>query len=368
MRIESIDIYRVDMPLVYPFRTAFGNAESIESLLVKLTSDGITAWGESAPWRNPGYSPECAETAFLMMKKMLAPLILGKDIQSGQQLQDLLKPVKGNFFAKAGFDIAWWELKARSEGKPLWEVLGGKRDTIDVGADFGVMESIELLLETIEEAVTSGFKRVKLKYRPGWELDMIEAVRKRFPDTVFHVDCNSAYTLQEVQMLKALDAYQLAMIEQPLMHDDLIDHAALQAQLTTPVCLDESINSPVKARQAIQIKACGWINIKPGRVGGFTNALRIHDICLKAGISCWVGGMLESSLGAYQCLALATLPNFTYPNDIFPSKRFYRQDICEPAIDLSGPSEIAALNCPGTGVVPVMERLQKHTLAHAALE
>ena len=362
MKIEAIDVYRVRMPLVYPFRTAFGNDEYIESILVRLCSEGKWGWGESSPWSSPGYSAECAETAFCIIRKFLAPLLLGERIVSGTQLQDLLSPVKANFFAKAALDNAWWELFARTQGVPLWKALGGKRNVVDVGADFGVMESVERLLDTIRGAVDKGFKRVKLKYRPGWDLDMIAAVRKRFPDTRFHVDCNSAYTLEDTQMLKRLDEYKLAMIEQPLMHDDLVDHATLQEQLSTPICLDESITSPVKARQAAQLIACGWINIKPGRVGGLTNAVAIHDVCEKLGIPCWVGGMLESSLGGYQCLALATLPNFQYPNDIFPSKRFYVKDLCTPELVLSDPSQVKALDDAGSGVEPEPNRLQTYAL------
>ncbi len=367
MRIESVDVYRVRMPLVYPFRTAFGDDAAVESILVKLASGGVVGWGESAPWANPAYSPECAQTAFLVIERFLAPMILGQDIQSGEQLQSIFSVVKGNPFAKAALDIAWWELHARYQERPLWEVLGGTRNSVEVGADFGVMESVELLLETIRKAVDAGFRRVKLKYRPGWELEMIERVRSTFPDSVIHVDCNSAYTLQDIDMFRRLDQYGLAMIEQPLMHDDLIDHATLQKELATPICLDESVTSPVKARQAAQLKACGWINIKPGRVGGLTNALHIHDVCEEVGVPCWVGGMLESSLGAHQCLALATLSNFKYPNDIFPSERFYSNDLCQPPMGLSGPSEATAADTPGTGAEPVPERLQAMAVAHSAL-
>jgi o-succinylbenzoate synthase len=362
MRIDSVEIFRVGMPLVYPFRTAFGNDDRIESILVKMTSGGCAGWGESTPWQSPGYSSECASTAFIILRNFLAPLLLRQDIQSGEELQQRLSCVKGNNFAKAALDLAWWDLYAKMDNRPLYRVLGGKRNTVDVGADFGIMESVDLLLRTIDTAVKAGFKRVKLKYRPGWELDMIRAVRKAFPSTVFHVDCNSAYTLENTEMLKRLDEFDLAMIEQPLMHDDLIDHATLQRQIKTPICLDESITSPAKARKAIEIKACGWINIKPGRVGGLTNAVNIHDICQAVGIPCWVGGMLESSVGAHHCLALATLPNFKYPNDIFPTDRFYKQDLSDPAVVLSGPSQATAPEKPGCGSEPNQTRLTAQSL------
>ncbi len=352
MKIDRIEVFRVEMPLIYPFRTAFSNASRIGSVLVKISSGDQFGWGEATPWSEPGYSAECAPTCEIMIRDLLAPLLLGQEVQSGEDLQQGLAPIKGNFFAKAALDLAWWDLQAKLEGKPLYRLIGGCRNTIDVGADFGVMDSVELLIETISESIRQGFKRVKLKYRPGWELDMIEKVRSTFPDTVFHVDCNSAYTLEDKAMLTALDRFDLAMIEQPLMHDDLIDHATLQKELRTPICLDESITSPGKARKAIQIGACGWINIKPGRVGGLTPAIAIHDLCMEAGIPCWVGGMLESAVGAHHCMALATLPNFIYPNDIFPTDRFYRKDLSTPELVLSAPSEMTLPEIPGCGAEP----------------
>ena len=359
MRIDSIEVYLVRMPLIYPFRTSFGDDDTIESVLVKVSTGDCYGWGEAAPWEAPAYSPEWAGGVYQVVRRFLAPLIINQDISSGEELQEKMSRIKGNQFAKSALDLALWDLLARSRGEPLWKTLGGTRNTVDVGADFGVMDSIEDLLDTVAGAVEAGFKRVKLKFRPGWELDMVRAVRERFPDEVFHVDCNSAYTLEYMPMLTALDSYRLAMIEQPLMHDDLIDHAKLQRELATPICLDESITSPEKARKAIEIKACGWVNIKPGRVGGLTNALRIHDLCQNAGIPCWVGGMLESSVGAHHCLALATLPNFLYPNDIFPSERFYIQDLGTPPVSLSGPSQMSAPGSPGCGAEPDAGMLQR---------
>jgi len=360
MKIDKIEVFRVKMPLIYPFRTAFKDSTNIGSVLVKITSGDQYGWGEASPGNEPGYSPECAPGCELMIRDLLAPLLLGQEVDSGEDLQTRLAQIKGNYFAKAALDLAWWDLQAKLLNQPLYRLLGGTRNTIEVGADFGIMESVDLLLETIAEAVQQGFKRVKLKYRPGWELDMIEQVRARFPETVFHVDCNSAYTLEDKAMLTALDRFDLAMIEQPLMHDDLIDHATLQKELRTPICLDESITSPAKARKAIQTGACGWINIKPGRVGGLTIARAIHDLCLAADVPCWVGGMLESAVGSHHCMALATLPNFTYPNDIFPSDRFYREDLSEPELVLSAPSEMTLSEVPGCGAEPRMEALKAH--------
>lgn len=368
MRIDAIDLYRVAMPLIYPFRTAFGNDDTIESVLVGLRSGNHIGWGESAPWRYPAYSPECAAAQFLIARDFIAPRILGQDIASGPDLQDRLAAIKGNPFAKAGFDLAWWDLHAQQQGAPLWKILGGQSPQIDAGADFGVMESIDRLLETIGKALDAGYKRVKLKFRPGWDLPMVDAVRNAFPDAVFHIDCNSAYSLDDADLFRRLDQYRLAMIEQPLAHDDLLDHAALQAAIETPICLDESITSPAKARKALQIKACRWVNIKPGRVGGITPALAIHDICQQAGTPCWIGGMLESAVGAAHCLALATLPNIKYPSDIFPSDRFYRCDLGVPPMRHSEPARFCASSAPGLGVAPDPDRLRQVTLEHILVE
>jgi O-succinylbenzoate synthase len=367
MKIERIEIYRVSMPLIYPFRTAFGDDDAIESVLVRLSAGDAYGWGEAAPWKVPAYSPECAATQFVMARDFIAPRLLGKEIDSGAALQASLAFIKGNPFAKAAFDLAWWDLYAHLQSEPLWRCLGGQSPRVIAGADFGVMETIDLLLETIQGAVEAGYQRVKLKYRPGWELEMVRAVRAVFPTLIMHVDCNSAYTLDALAMFQELDHYGLAMIEQPLMYDDLIDHARLQAHLETPICLDESISSLAKARKALEIKACRWVNIKPGRVGGITPALEIHDLCQAAGIPCWIGGMLESAVGAAHCIALATLPNIRYPSDIFPTSRFYREDLGYPPIKHSGPSEFEASPLPGIGVEPHAGRLQKMTLEKAIL-
>ena len=367
MKIDSIEIFRVAMPLVYPFRTAFGNDDTIESVLVRIMSDGIFGWGEASPWRLPAYSSEWAGGAFIAIRDFLAPTILGGEVSSGADLQGRLSGIKGNHFAKSALDLAWWDLHAKRRHEPLWKTLGGQSNVIDVGADFGVMESIDMLLETIAGAVQSGFKRIKLKYRPGWDLEMVATVRAAFPKTTFHIDCNSGYTLDSLSMFRKLDQYNLAMIEQPLAHDDLIDHAELQREISTPLCLDESITSVDKARKAIQIGACRWINIKPGRVGGLTNALAIHNLCEGSGIPCWVGGMLESAVGARHCAALATLPNFKYPADIFPSERFYKCDLAYPPMTLSMPSQMTLLSTPGVGAQPDPDELGRLNIEKAVL-
>ncbi len=366
MKIDHIALFHVAMPLIYPWKTAYGEDEAIHAVLCRLSSGSVDAWGESAPFAAPCYSPEWAGGAFAVSRDWFAPALIGQSLDSGQQLQDRLAVYKGNPFAKAAFDTAWWSLQSRITNTPLHRLLGATRDQVVVGADFGVMDSVDDLLESIAEAIDEGFPRVKLKFRPGWDLPMLQRVRERFPDHVFHIDCNSGYTLEDLELFEQVDELGLAMIEQPLQHDDLLDHAELQQKLGTPICLDETIVSVHRARQAIRIGACGWVNIKPGRVGGLTNALAIHDVCQAEGIPCWVGGMLESATGAAACVALAMLENFTYPADIFPSARFYHEDLSDPALSLvpdeqGQPSVVAYQALPD----PVPERLQRLALQQA---
>ena len=367
MRIERIDLYRVAMPLISPWRTAYGEDAVIESVLVRMTSGGVAGWGETSPLAAPTYSPEWAAGVFLTMKTWLAPRLAGLDIDSGEQLQRQLALFKGNPFARGGLDLAWWDLHARLQGQPLYRVLGGTCPDVTVGEDFGVMDSIEELIGKVGQALAVGFRRVKLKFRPGWDLPMVRSVRQAYPDAVLHIDCNSGYRLEDLPLFQALDELGLAMYEQPLSHDDLLDHAELQGQVRTPVCLDESITSMDKARKALRLGACRYVNIKPGRVGGLTNAVAIHDLCHRQGIPCWVGGMLESAVGSAHGIALATLPGFTYPADIFPSRRFYRQDLAEPEVVLSGTSQVRALDLPGIGTAPDPEQLSRLTIEHAEI-
>jgi O-succinylbenzoate synthase len=341
MHIDRIDLYHVAMPLIYPWRTAYGEDAAIHSVLCRMTSGSLAGWGESSPLAAPCYSPEWGGGVFAVAKEWLAPAIVGHDLTSGDALQARLAHFKGNPFAKAALDCAWWSLQSRATGKPLQLLLAEAagcaallRDEVPVGADFGVMDSVDDLLAAIRTAVADRFRRIKLKFRPGWDLPMLRAVRRQFPNQTFHIDCNSGYALADVPLFQQMDDLNLAMIEQPLAHDDLTDHAELQRSIRTPVCLDESIISLRKAEQAIALKSCRYVNIKPGRVGGLTIAIKIHNACQAAGIPCWVGGMLESAVGSAQCVALAMLPNFTYPADIFPSSRFYHQDLADPPLAL----------------------------------
>lgn len=361
MRIDRIELFHVAMPLISPWRTAYGEDAVIESVLCRMSSGSVDAWGESCPLAAPCYSPEHAGGVFDTAARWMAPQILGQEITSGAQLQQRLSIFKGNPFAKAVLDCAWWNLYSKLTGLPLHQILGATRDVVPVGDDFGVLDTVDELLGKIAGAVEANYPRIKLKFRPGWDLPMLQRVRKEFPDTVFHIDCNSGYTIRDQEMFRAIDDLNLAMIEQPLNHDDLVDHAALQRAIRTPVCLDESIASVRHAEKAIELASCQYVNIKPGRVGGLTNAVQIHNICQAAGIPCWVGGMLESAVGVGQCISLAMLDHFTYPADIFPSSRYYVQDLADPPIVLESASGVPSVRA-GVAPEPDMDRLRRMTV------
>jgi O-succinylbenzoate synthase len=364
MQVNSVELFRVSMPMKAAWRTAFSEMSAIDSVFVRLDLDGAVGWAESAPYSAPNYCAEWADGAFDVLRDWLAPALVGKRVSDGGTVQALLKPFKGNEFAKSALDIAWWDASARLDGKPLWQAIGGQSPTVTVGADISVQDDTDVLIGEVGRALEAGFARVKLKFRPGMGAETIQELRQRFPDAVMHIDCNSGFTLHDLPLFRELDRCGLAMIEQPLAHDDLIDHARLQRELQTPLCLDESIVSLDKARKAIEIDAGAWINLKVGRVGGLTNAIAIHDLCQDHNVPCWVGGMLESGVGQGPSLALATLPNIKYPNDIFPSARFYNQDVSEPAITLSGTSMVTAPSGSGHGFAPDPERLRQSTIRH----
>ena len=368
MIVEAIDVFHVSMPMKERWRTAFGEMDAVDSVLVRMSVDGVEGWGESSPYAAPQYCSEFAAGAFLVIRDWLGPALLGQEVASGAALQACLAPFKGNHFAKGALDVAWWDAFAHLTERPLWQVIGGLSDRVSVGADVAVQEDVETLLAVLAQIQDAGFARTKLKFRAGWGVEMIERVRSRFPDAVIHVDCNSGFTLTDLEVFRRLDAYGLEMIEQPLGHEDLIDHAALQKELQTPICLDESIVSLDRARQAIEIGACRWINLKIGRLGGLTNAIAVHDHCRDRAVPCWVGGMLESAVGQGPSIALATLQNIKYPADIFPSDRLYQRDLSEPEIRLDGPGFVIAPDRPGHGFAPKPARLAANTISHASIE
>lgn len=368
MRIERVELHYVVMPMARPFRTALGTEAAIHGIVVRMTTDAATGWSEVSALRGPFYASDWAAGIFELLREWMAPALLGREIVGPADLQVLLAPFRGNAFAKAALDVAWWDAYAKMRGEPLWRLLGGRGPAVTVGADIDLLDEVGDIVGSVAEARAAGYERVKLKIGRGRDLDVVRAVRRSFPDLMMHVDCNGTYGLGDLPLFRELDRYGLAMIEQPLGHDDLIDHATLQRELATPICLDESISSPDKARKAIEIGACRWINVKVGRVGGLTNAVAIHDLCRANGVPCWVGGMLESALGQAASLALATLPNFTYPADIFPSSRFYPTDLSEPVMELAGPARIEARRVPGLGHEPDPVRLARMTVRKAVLD
>jgi O-succinylbenzoate synthase len=358
----------VRLPLAFVWRTSYADMQHTDTLLVRLEGEGHVAWGESCPVYVPNYSAEHTLATFHTLREHMAPRIIGQDVECADDLLGRLAVIKGNAFARAALDIAWWVLDARRRGIPLHVALGGSADRVAVGADFGIQESLDQLMALIQGAIDQGFPRIKLKMRPGWDLAMVDAVRSTFPDATFHVDANAAYTPADTDLFRALDRYRLAMIEQPLADDglSLLQHADLQRRIETPICLDESLHSLAHVRAAIRLGSCRFVNVKMARVGGLTASRDIQALCAEHGIPCWVGGMLESAVGGAICAELATLPNFTYPGDIFPSSYFYSNDIGKPELVLSGPGEVSTSRVPGIAQEPDPMLLKQWTVEHAA--
>jgi O-succinylbenzoate synthase len=357
----------VKVPLAFVWRTSYADQYVTDTILVRMEGGGHHAWGESCPVYIPGYSAEHTLATFHTLREHMAPRIIGQDIETARDLLDRLAFIKGNQFARAALDIAWWVLDAKRRGLPLHRALGGTADRVAVGADFGIQDSLDILMEKIQGAIDAGFPRIKLKFRPGWDLFMVEAVRSTFPHFTFHVDCNAAYTPADTDLFRALDRFGLAMIEQPLADDgmSLVNHADLQQRIETPVCLDESVQSLAHVQAAIRLRSCRVVNIKMARVGGLTASREIQALCAEHGIPCWVGGMLESAVGGAICAELATLSNFTYPADIFPSSYFYADDLGKPELVLSGRGEVATSAVPGIAQAPDPELLERWTAQHA---
>ena len=362
MKIDRLDVYYAVMPLIYPWRTAYGEDADIHSVLVKLTSGEHSAWSESTPFFAPTYLTESAGSVFYHVSEVMGPWVVGREFDTAADLNRRLAIFKGNSFAKAAVEIGWWTLQSRIASTPLHRLLGGQTRDVAAGADFGIQDSYDMLLGNIQKAVDAGFPRIKLKTAPGWDLEMLQIVTSTFPDMTFHIDCNSGYSLDDLPFFRAIDGMGLAFIEQPLHYNDLLDHAELAKRIGTPICLDETIVDARAAEQAIRIGACRYINIKPGRIGGLANALAVHDMARDAGIPVWVGGMLESALGGSVCVELATLENFTYPGDLFPSSRFYTRDLSQPAMELAAGCVFKPFTegLPG----PDPELLAERTLRH----
>jgi O-succinylbenzoate synthase len=327
-----------------------------------VDAEGVTGWGESVAEGTPFYSYETVQTAWHILRDFLIPSVLGKDIASIDDAIALGARVRGHRMAKAGLEAALWDAFAKAEGKSLSTLLGGTRKRIDVGVSIGIQPSPAELVRKVDGYLGEGYRRIKIKIAPGSDLALVEAIRRKHPTVPLQVDANSAYELSDIGIFRAMDPYGLLLIEQPLSCDDIYDHSKLQAELKTPICLDESIHSLADARAALELKSCRVINIKPGRVGGFTESKKIHDLCASMNIPVWHGGMLESGIGRAGNVALASLPNFTLPGDISASKRYYKEDIVDPAFEVAADGTMAVPTGPGIGVNVVMDRLDRVTV------
>jgi O-succinylbenzoate synthase len=338
------------MPLVHFFETSFSRTYERDIILVEAISNGVSGWGEVTAGENPFYNEEWTGSIWPLLIDYVVPRVLNVDLASAEDVYPRLRHIRGHNMTKGGVEAAIWDLQARLHGNPLWKEIGaGARREIACGVSIGIQDSVGQLLDKIEAELAAGYRRIKMKIKPGWDVDVVREVRKRFPDILLMADANSAYSLADTEHLRKLDEFDLMMMEQPLAHDDIIDHAALQAKLKTPICLDECIRSAHHAEQAIEMKACGIINIKLGRVGGFAEAKRVHDVCQEAGIPVWCGGMLESGIGRAHNIALSTLPNFVLPGDVSASKRYWKREIVKPAIEVSERGTIAVSDAVGFG-------------------
>jgi O-succinylbenzoate synthase len=369
--IEKIELFLCRLPLVHFFETSFGRSYDRTFVLIRVEGGFggklLEGWGESVAEANPYYSSETTETVWHILAGFIAPLLIGTRFAHPREVYPALKRIRGHNMAKAGVEMAIWDLYARATNQPLSKALGGTRDRIASGVSIGIQDSLDQLMSTIEKELSAGYQRIKIKIKPGWDLEAVERVRKTFGQIPLQVDANAAYTLDDAQMLARLDPFNLLLIEQPLDYDDVMDHAVLQRQITTPVCLDESIHTVRIARDAIAAKACQIINIKPGRVGGHQASIELHDLCAAHGIPVWHGGMLESGIGRAHNIHLASLPNFRLPGDIAASKRYYQPDLIDPEIDIAPDGTITVPTEPGIGVKIVKERVEKATLRHLSL-
>ena len=360
MLIRSIELIEINLPLVHFFETSFGRTYERRIILVRVEdSDGAEGWGEITCGESPGYSDEWTDSAWVTAEKILAPMVVGQEVAAAADVWGLMKWARGHRMAKSGIETACWDLEAKKLGVPLWRHLGGVNQTIECGVSIGIQDSIEQLLDKIRVEVDAGYKRIKIKISPSWDYDIIKAVRAEFGDILLMGDANSAYTLDDIDLLKSLDEFNLMMLEQPLGYDDLVDHAKLQRELKTPICLDEPIKSPDDARKAIELKSGRIINLKNGRVGGHTQSKLVEKVCRENNIPVWCGGMLESGIGRAHNIAISTLAGFTMPGDVSASKRYWHEDIIEPAVEVSADGTITAPDGPGIGFEVKQERIAK---------
>jgi o-succinylbenzoate synthase len=349
-RLDRVVLRQIRMPLVHFFETSFSRTYERAIVLVEVVSDGLSGWGEVTAGENPFYNEEWTASIWPLLRDYVAPRVLHHDFKSANQVYERTAHIRGHFMARGGLEAAVWDLEARRAGVPLAQHIGGgARAEIPCGVSIGIQDSVAQLIDKIRIELGAGYQRIKIKIKPGWDIDVVGQVRKEFPNILLMADANSAYTLADTEHLKRLDEFNLMMMEQPLAHDDILDHAILQAQIQTPICLDECIRTPHHAEQAIALNACRILNIKLGRVGGFHAAKQVHDFAHAHGIPVWCGGMLESGIGRAHNIALSTLPGFTLPGDVSASKRYWKRDVITPAVEVSAQGTIAVPTAPGFG-------------------
>ena len=368
MKISSLTLHHISMPLVAPFETSFGRETVRECIILSLQADGLTGYGECVASREHGYNYETTGTAWHILKDFIAPLILGQDVKDAADFQQRVERIRGHHLAKAEVEMALWDLLGKRDGKSLKQMFGGTRETVEVGVSIGIQESASALVRSVESYLSQGYRRVKIKIKPGHEVEETLAVRKANPDLRLQVDANSAYTLESAQVLKVIDDLDLLLIEQPLFEDDIWDHRLLQSEFKTPICLDESVVSPRHARYALEMKACRIINIKPARLGGLSQGIAVHDLCRAQDAPVWCGGMLETGIGRASNLALASLPGFVLPGDISASDRYYHRDITNERFVLNDDSTITVPTAPGLGVTIDQAALKEFSLAELTIK
>ncbi|BAQ10074.1 O-succinylbenzoate synthase [Bacillus sp. OxB-1] len=362
MIIKEVNIRRMKMKMKHPFTTSFGTMQEKEFLLAEVKDElGNSGWGESVAFHSPWYNEETIETNLHIIEDFLIPLVLEKEIGYPDVVNELFGFIRKNNMAKSTIEGAIWDLYAKRNQLTLAEALGGKADKIEVGISIGIQENVADLVEIVRGYIEEGYKRIKVKVKPGYDIEVLRELRNHFPDVPLMADANSAYTLQDIDLLKQLDEFNLTMVEQPLASDDIIDHATLQKAITTPVCLDESIHSLEDTRKALELGSCKIINIKIGRVGGLTEAKRIHDYCMERGVPVWCGGMLESGIGRAHNVALTTLPNFILPGDTAGSSRYWEEDIISPEVVVED-GYITVPTAYGIGYEPNLEIMDKYTV------
>ena len=367
MRLESIELHLIRMPLLHPFETSVGRTTGRRIVLVHVRDgEGSDGWGECVADEHPYYSEEWTESAWFALEQFLIPACLGEEFSAAGDLQHLMRHVRRNRMAKAALEAAAWDLEAQRKNVPLWQLLGGTEREIPCGVSIGLQSSIDVLVETIARELSAGYQRIKIKIKPGHDRDLVAAVRREFPGVPLMVDANSAYTLQDADLLQALDSLELMMIEQPLAHDDLFDHARLQKMIRSPICLDESICSIDDARHALDLGSCRIINIKMGRVGGHSEVVKIEKLCRERGAPVWCGGMLEAGIGRAHNIALSTLPGFILPGDVSASARYWVEDIIDPPVTVTGAGTIVPPSGPGIGFLVNADRIRALEERHAS--